>query len=238
MAKQKNRRCDIPERRIESLVLEEGYGAICIVGSAFDCILYFLGQPHAVNWSDCEGSVAQHLYRAGSRRYKADLQSIRDVVAHGMSESTRIENQITPLLKLFCAGKYSLINYSSEEWAFTDEDLKQSVHYYPHLDTYVPTRSIRSLNANTAGAYRGRIKKGYRPLVVTTSVEEGSCEFVLDGHHKLMGYRQAGVAPNVLNVQKSRSHVPLSEGEAAFHGSADGRELEVYRKVKVEHDGA
>ncbi len=45
----------------EVFELATGYSVIDVRGGEFDLALFVGGRPIALNWSDCEGSVAQYL---------------------------------------------------------------------------------------------------------------------------------------------------------------------------------
>lgn len=218
---------------MEKYFLDGGYGNIDLRGNDFDCAIYFQGKPYAINWSDCEGSVAQLLFRTGARGYKKDLRQIKYVLENGLDESQKISEQIFPLLKLFKYGDFNLYNKQPEAWDIIDYENSDVVGYYPFGSVFVTTQPKLSLDKDVIEKYEAIIKSGKRPLIVTASVEEGWCEFVLDGHHKLQAYDRLRISPNVVNIEKHKTILSLSDGMSILKNQ---KGLDIYKKVKIKYD--
>lgn len=219
---------------MEIYFLESGYGSIDLKGDDFDCIISFRGKPYAINWCDCEGSVGQYLVRTGVKGYKKDLRQLRRVLANGLDSKMKISDQIYPLLRLFKYGNLHLSNYVAEQWDILSGDQSGQEWYYPYGNTFVPTQAAKDLDKGTVERYVLEISGGARPLVVTASVEGGWCEFVIDGHHKLEAYNRLKVAPNVLNIAKPKSKLPMEEGLRILNGSPS---MQTYKRVKATCEG-
>lgn len=218
---------------MEIYFLESGYGSIDLQGDDFDCLISFQGKPYAINWCDCEGSVGQYLVRTGIRGYKKDLRQLRMILSNGLDPKMKISDQIYPLLQLFRYGNLYLSNYTARDWDVLSGELSKQVQYYPLGNTFVPTQPSEGLNKETIDGYIAQISNGGRPLVVTASVEDGWCEFVVDGHHKLEAYGHLKIAPNVLNFRKPKSKLPIDEGLRILEGKPS---MQTYKKVKVKYD--
>jgi hypothetical protein len=78
-------------------------------GEEFDCALYVEGQPVAMNWYDCMGSIAQYLIRRHASNADRKLTALNHVLNEGqLREDTSLSSQIGPLLELLAPGKYRL----------------------------------------------------------------------------------------------------------------------------------
>ncbi len=219
-------------KRTEDYFLEGGYGSIDLKGNDFDCIIYFQGKPYALNWCDCSGSVGQILVRSGINGYKKDLRQVRHVVENGLHEEQSISDQIYPILQLFKYGEFKLTNYTPEDWDVSDTKLASQVEYYPFGEVYVPTQAMANLDNETVQKYISKIGTGARPLVITTSVEDGWCEFIIDGHHKMKAYQELKLAPNVLCIEKKNSLLDLDEGLRVLKNKPA---YETYKRVKIRY---
>lgn len=217
---------------MEKYFLENGYGSIDLKGDDFDSVISFLGKPYALNWCDCEGSVGQYLVRTGIKGYKKDLRQLRMILSNGLDSKMKISDQIYPLLQLFKYGSLLLSNYSAEQWDVISCGVSQKVQYYPYGNTFVRTQPADDLDRETIDGYENQISVGGRPLVVTVSVEDGWCEFVIDGHHKLEAYNNLKIAPNVLNITKPKSKLPIEEGLRILNGRPS---MQTYKKIKIRY---
>ena len=219
-------------KRTEDYFLEGGYGSIDLKGNDFDCIIYFHGKPYALNWCDCSGSVGQILVRSGIKGYKKDLRQVRHIVENGLHQEQAISDQIYPILQLFKYGEFRLTNYTAEDWDVSDTKLASQVEYYPFGETYVPTQSLVTLDRNTVDKYIEKIENGRRPLVVTASVEDGWCEFIIDGHHKIKAYQELKLAPNILCIEKKSSQIELEEALSILNNKPA---YETYKRIKARY---
>lgn len=217
---------------MESYFLEGGFGSIDLVGNEFDCAIYFQGKPYAINWADCEGGVGQLLVRTGLKGFKKDLRQLRHVLENGLDPEQKISDQIYPILQLFKYGDLILRNYCPDQWEIIDYDENQIIDYYPFGEPLVTTQPRSSLNVDTILKYEASIKSGNSPVVVTTSVQDGWCEFVLDGHHKLQAYDRLKKPPNIVNIEKPKSTLSIDKALPMFKNK---NSMEIYKKVKVKY---
>jgi hypothetical protein len=225
----------------EIIELVTGCGLIEVRGNEFDSALFIDGKPIALNWSDCEGSVAQYMVRAGVTDCEDKLRSLRHVVEGNLRLDISISAQVLPFLELFANGHYRLRYFESpSDWQFAEfttswRATKDLDHFYPVAGTLVLTQPSDALRFDRVSHHLERIHAGRHPIALTATMEGGWCDFVIDGHHKLLAYKAAKVAPSFLSV--CRLDAPRLSVNA-FDECSGGRHAmrEQYRRVKSQFD--
>lgn len=220
------------EPRVERYRLRDGYGSIGLKGDDFDCAIYFKGKPYALNWCAPMGTVFGYLVRTGVEGFQVDLQQIRTIVQSKPDEHEPLHSQFAPLLQLFEPGNYVLTYYDALKWIDAGYKADDLVGYYPESYVLATTQPKNSLDRSTVKEYLEKIRNGARPTVITASPEDGLCEFVIDGHHKLEAYRLAKKWPRVLHIGKEHSMLGLEEGLQILDNTPY---LQLYKQVKVRH---
>ncbi len=85
----------------------DGRSVIDVRGSDFDSALLVDGQPIALIWSDCEGSIAQYMARAGTADCEDQLRALRFVLALFVRRSSSLAPRTMHPLPL-CLASYRL----------------------------------------------------------------------------------------------------------------------------------
>lgn len=224
----------------ETIDLDDGLSLIDVRGGSFDSLLLVDGHPIALNWSDCQGSVGQYMARAGVTDCEDELRHLRHVLDGNLLADTPVSSQVYAFLQLFVPARYRLQYYENcQDCDYIQFDASWShsrAHdsFYPFGHVLVFTQPVDTLNHDRVHYYLARIGDGHRPIALSATVDEGWCEFVIDGHHKLQAYRMAKAAPAFISV--CRLDAPrLSAG--AFNDCIGGAHpmASHYRKVKTEH---
>jgi len=227
----------------EQVTLSDGLGILELRGGDFDTALLFQGRPITFDWYDCTGSVARYLRHAGVRGWHEELTALRHTVDGGLDDGIPLASQLWPVLRLFTNGDYRLGRVElppTEVWdlyTFSASGVKSAAveNLYPYGAMLVATQPIEALDATRVRYFRERIEAGVRPLAITATTEHAELELVLDGHHKLTAYREAGVPPSRLTILRlSLEPVSLSDGLAHLAGSPGY--LAHYRRHKTESD--
>lgn len=225
----------------EIVDLADTQSLIDIRGGGFDSVLLVGGKPIALNWSDCEGSVAQYMARAGATDYEEKLQSLRRTLDGNLRSDASLQSQIYPFLELFVPGRYRLqyhiacpdcdyIEYN-DKWS----PQKEYDHFYPYGWVLVFTQPTDALNRERVTKYAQAIQNGHRPIALTGTVEDGWCEFVIDGHHKLQAYRNEQIKPTFISVSRLDAPRLLPDAFAGYIGTEHPMGSH-YRKVKSRYD--
>jgi uncharacterized protein (TIGR02996 family) len=226
--------------RLDLVFLDEGKGLIEVRGGEEDTVLLVEGNPVALNWNDCCGSVGQYLVFTGHTCGSDYVRQLGEFVAGEVDEGRPLAEQIEPLLALFAPGMYS-ISYTPSAVAETVGTLEYSrqasanrelVEYYPSgMRNLVCTQTRESLNEERVAFYGKRIRSQQRPIVLTTSAAGAWCEFVIDGHHKLAAYNRQRVRPSILGIV--RWNAPAIGREEGLRFLPRGhRGIEEYRRLK------
>ena len=210
----------------EIIEIANAKGLIDVRGDDFDSMLLVDGKPIALNWPDCEGSVGQYIVRAGATDCEDRLRSLRHVLEGNLRRDESIRSQILPFLELFVPGRYQLryrelvpdCRYLQFDASW--DELKSYDTFYPlspHYGVLVFTQALTALNQDRVAHYLDCLKKGGRPIALTATVEDGWCDFVLDGHHKLQAYKLAKINPTFISVCRLNApQLPASTFERYF----------------------
>lgn len=191
----------------ETATLTKSLNLIDIRGRGFETLIFSRGKPIAINWHDCAGSVAQYLVRAGVSDYSIDLANLRHLLAGNLNPNLSLAPQFDLFLQLLAPGTYKLVLDSYKvsdlieprnEWN-PDKDHE---HFYPDHTALVLTQPTSSLDAPTIRDYMAQIKSGKRPIALAVATEDSWCAYVIDGHHKLVAYRELNTQPTVLTAYR------------------------------------
>lgn len=207
----------------ETITLTNGPSFFDIRGDGFDTMLLIDGHPIAMNWCDCGGSIAQYLIRAGVANRNEKLTRLRYLVAGNPLENQPLSSQFWDLLELFAPGNYRLTFFpacpDSSFYDFSEEQRFSEHHdwFYPFNLEFVFTRPTESLSEDQIAFHAQQIANGLRPIAITATVEHGCCDYVIDGHHKLVAYSRAKVDPAILRVCRyGGPSLPLDTMQVSF----------------------
>lgn len=221
--------------------LVDGHSLIDVRGSDFDSALLVGGQLIVLNWDDCGGTVAQYLARAGRTDCEQELQSLRQTLEGRWAGDTPISSRISPFLGLFVPGRYRLCyveacpNCDYVEFDASWDHAQQHGGFYPSGQVLVFTQASDTLNPDRVAHYRASIRGGHRPIALTATVEGGWCDFVIDGHHKLLAYKCEGVRPTFVSVCRLDAPPLNSDPFDAYIGARHPLSGH-YRSVKTTYD--
>lgn len=225
----------------ETIQLSAGRSLIDVRGDGFEELLLVGGQPIAMNWADCAGSVAQYLVRGGETNCEESLRSLRHLFEGNFQHEIPISTQIHPFLQLFSPAQYRLQFHAScpvSSYLLFDAAASQATnfdHFYPFDEhSLVFTRPTETLNQERIAYFAKRIEDGFRPIALTASVEKGWCNFVLDGHHKLQAYQLAKTDPSLIDVCRLKAPGLSVETFCGYLG-ANHPLAAHYRNVKTEY---
>ena len=218
------------------------YGIIDVRGRDFDSALLVAGKAIALNWmSDPVGHLGQYLVRAGRTNYESKLAALRHTLEGNLCGDVPLSSQLHAFLELLVPGQY-LIQYHSEFAPFKCLEYKANLdptvydHFYPSRDPLlVFTQPSDTLNQDRVSHYVKTIQSGQRPIAITARVDLGVCDFVLDGHHKLQGYKTTRIAPAVIRI--CRINAPrLSAASFEKYFRVKHPMSSHYRQVKTKYD--
>lgn len=74
--------------------------------------------------------------------------------------------------------------------------------FYPIDTTLVLTQPTSSLDGATIKEYVAKIESGRRPIALAVTTEDAWCNYVVDGHHKLIAYRRLNTKPIVISAYR------------------------------------
>ncbi|AWZ05550.1 hypothetical protein [Streptomyces sp. ICC4] len=193
--------CEVPD----------GLGIIEATGNDGASLLLLKGRPVLLEGCDGYGSVGWLASRAIGRDAPgtADVKALTAWLAAPELAVDPLTGHVLPpdperlrpLLSLLAPGRYAMT-------APPAPHLLRLVHPRPgHIEHWYPDEELALLTTDRwpppdAAAVRGyarRIRDGARPaLVALRPDEESMAAYLLDGHHKLAAYHQAGIQPLLL----------------------------------------
>lgn len=229
-----------PAARLDLAVVDDGKGLIEVRGGEAETVLLVAGQPVALNWDDCQGSVGQYLVFTGHTRGHHYARQLADFVAGAVEGMQPLADQLGPLLATFTSGTYWLMYSPSaavegiavHEYSGRSSADRELVEYYPFEHRQlVCTQTRESLDEERVAFYREQIQAGRRPVVLTAAAEDARCEFVIDGHHKLEAYTRQKVKPTILSIVRWEAPaISLDEGVGFLPRGHRG--VAEYRRMK------
>lgn len=204
--------------------IENGENIIDILSDGFVTCLK-LRKPVAVDWYDCAGSAGK--YFACTTDYEPIAKQFNEILISGSDEE--ILNSISEFLKLFSSGQYSIFvdrNKRSEyelhyKYGKDENPEKHLYSYYnPSGENLMFTQSKNKINNEVIKHYEKLILNGVRPKAVlfqaffsdSGTYDDGSKwmssvdspMFILDGHHKLLAYKNLDIDPEFVLILKER----------------------------------
>ncbi len=200
-----------PQPRQEVCHVTNGAGRIEVRTDRREaCALFVNGQARALDWWENNGSILHDLM-VPRADYSIEWQAqFRQVVEHGVDSNRSMASQFSSVLHLFPSGNYTLTLApisGEDDWIdIHDWYYWNPGGYYPHDaykgKTFVPTLPDTALSDERILEFAYQIEAGARPIMITVSAANSSSiapgswiEFIVDGHHKAMGYFIAKVKP-------------------------------------------
>lgn len=196
----------------------DGLGIIEVTGDEGASLLLLGGRPVLMEGNDGLGSVGWLAARAtgpdapGTAEVKALTQWLAapELAVDPGTGHVRPPDpeRLRPLLRLLAPGRYAMT-------AARAPHLLRLVHPRPgHVESWYPDEELALLTtdrwppSDTAAVhgYLRRIRAGARPaLVALRPTEDSIAAYLLDGHHKLAAYREAGIRPLLLTLTRTGS---------------------------------
>lgn len=205
--------------------IEIGENIIDILSDGFVTCLK-IRKPVAVDWYDCAGSAGK--YFACTTDYELIAIQFNDILITGSDEE--ILNSISEFLKLFSSGQYSVFVDRNKRIEYELHYEYQKVenfenyfydYYNPSGENVMFTQSKNKINNEVIKNYEKLILSGLRPKAVlfqaffndSGTYDDGSKwissfdspKFILDGHHKLLAYKNLNVEPEYVLILKERN---------------------------------
>jgi hypothetical protein len=199
----------------------DGAGVVEVVGDCEASMLLLFGAVTALGGDNSCGSVNMLAARAGpdaisSAEVKAVVEWLAEpglILDAGMGVGTPPSaERLRPLLRLLRTGRYVMTAYVpqrpfrvagllAEHWYDADELMLVPTDTWPPVDHVIVRR------------YQTQIEHGRsRPLIVELSpTMDCGIGYVLDGHHKLAAYQQAGRSQTILRIAPERPFRPRQE---------------------------
>ncbi|MGE7386967.1 hypothetical protein ACQKM2_15955 [Streptomyces sp. NPDC004126] len=215
----------------------DGHGVIEVTGDAGGSLLLLVGDPVFLEGNDGCGSVGWLAARAGAGgpglaevKYLGEWLSAPGLVPD--PRTGRVEPPdpecLRPLLTLLAPGRYVMrAEVAPHHLRVVHPRALKVQHWYPDEDlALVTTDTWPPRDHRAVRGYRDRIRAGgdLPALVALFPTADSWVGYLLDGHHKLAAYRQAGVAPLVIRLTP---HVPspvrpddVDRARAAFSDGA------------------
>ncbi|THV40930.1 hypothetical protein [Glycomyces buryatensis] len=206
------------EYRVE--IKTRGDGLLSVVGKDGASALRIAGEAYVVEGYTDSGSCDRLAVRSGDPRFRKRMrrlsQWLREPDPGSAAEMTRT------VWKLLAPGRYGLRRWVPRQYYVEPFHGNRYARWYDGISTpcsgtaLIPTDQWPPANGETVSEYRRMIRDGARPLVLTlrasppeaeNELEEDCVAFVIDGHHKLAAYREAGIAPHCLDIAKLSDEV-------------------------------
>jgi Uma2 family endonuclease len=196
--------------RVETVQITDGLSVLEIAEGHNG--LLFEGRLIALEWSDCEGSIGQMLFRANDDTYQAAAQTMFELPEIEIDSLVPLAVQIAPILKLFGNGSYKIACWTKKfgDCYIADLDPEKQFeedHYYPNPSLLLRTIPKATLNESRIAYWIDQIQAGARPSVLAASSKTGYSVFIIDGHHRLEAYLRLSVDPQFISIRAVSSRI-------------------------------
>ncbi|WP_406514524.1 hypothetical protein OG851_42535 (plasmid) [Streptomyces sp. NBC_00161] len=196
-----------------SFDVPDGHGVIEVTGDAGGSLLLLAGDPVFLEANDGCGSVGWLAARAGTGgpglsevKYLTEWLSTPGLVPDprtGKAEPPDPEC-LRPLLSLLASGRYVMTAAVAPHHLRVVHPRALQVHgWYADEELALMTTDAWPPHDHRAvRRYRDRIRAGgdLPALVVLFPTAKSQVGYLLDGHHKLAAYEQAGVPPMIIRL--------------------------------------
>jgi len=180
-------------------------GILRISGNPQEAMLFLKNEPIHYSWFAEIGSTWRyHIAKGLNENSIRKNEEIDRIVNKGISNQGEF---------LAVSEYYSnFLNYGFYEFAayemvtgiymtsIPEAEDYVSYDYYGGCEEFTPTQ--RNFNEEIAENYKTKILKGATPTMVLLHVENSHMFFILDGHHKFIGYGKAKKKPYALIITK------------------------------------
>jgi hypothetical protein len=207
-----------------TITIPNGQGIIDILSDGFVTSLK-IRKPVAADWYDNAGSAGKFF--AFTPQYEPIVQAFNDVLVNG--DDAQILDSMTGFLQLFSPGQYSIyidrnnrtdyalhFDYSQSE----DQPGFSYWYYNPGGDNLMFTQPYARINPGKIKEYENMIANDLRPKAIVFEAHFNDYEtyvdgshvmssvdspmYILDGHHKLLAYKNLDMQPEFVLIRKER----------------------------------
>ncbi len=180
-------------------------GILRISGNAQETMLFLKNEPIHYSWFAEIGSTWRYHIAKGINEndIKRNIEIDR-IVNKGISN----EGEFLAV----CEYYSNFLNYGNYEFGqyvlstriymthIPNADNYVSYDYYGGCEDFTPTQ--RDIDDEIAENYKTQILTGFKPSMILIHVENSHMFFILDGHHKFIGYGKAKQRPIALIITK------------------------------------
>lgn len=181
--------------------LDNGAGLLDVIGGDGETALLLEGKPVAFNWNDDPNGYAQFLLVTVHQNFQQLVPQVDEITSGMLDRNRTLFEQLRPLISVFRSGLYAIIFTPSQtvkNWAQVIVN-NEMQNYIPLARNLVCTQPQASLNWPKVRQCRAQTHADQQPIVVTTSVMNARCEFVIAGHHELEGHTGS---PAVMRIER------------------------------------
>ncbi|HEX2316722.1 MAG TPA: hypothetical protein VHJ17_23455 [Thermomonospora sp.] len=206
-------------RRPPSVTVEvtDGEGYIEVAGNAGGSMLLLAGDPAAVGGYDGSGSIGMLAGLAGAGAPSpAEVKSLVDwlelpglrTLGRSRTAEPPDPERLRPLLRLFTPGRYVLTAHRPR--VLVVDPAERPVWWCDEDVEAVLVRTDRLRSPAAVRRYRRRIEDGggWPAVIALFPSLDAELGYVLDGHHKLTAYQEAGHDPMVISIRPETPFPP------------------------------
>jgi hypothetical protein len=216
-----------------TIKIENGRGHIDISSDGFTTCLK-IKKPVALDWYDCAGSSGK--YFAFTSNYEKPALQFNEVLTNGNDD--QILKTISEFLQLFASGQYKIsietgkkdneIHFQYKEGGNANFSYS---YYNPAGENLMFTQSAERINTDSVKYYENLILNQIKPKALVFQAffkDQGTYKdgsrwvhyldspmFILDGHHKLLAYKNLNLFPELVVITKE------TEGKIEFTKNED-----------------
>lgn len=192
--------------------IQNGECVFDVTGNSFESVFSVDTEPLALYWDECSGSIDQLLMRLSDFNYGLSYKAVFEMLNKSAGSPNTLLRSLGVIFELFTPGTYKVELYRprSNPFYIFKEHILTAISLYPYGSTYIPTLSPANFKMPVVESYKEKLLNGLRPIALTCGIDNGCCEFIIDGHHKLIAYEELGISPFLVRIIAKSSNEQIA----------------------------
>lgn len=238
---------------MKKIEIHSGIGEFNLIGTTDCSIFEFRNRPKIMVWQMNWNSLMNFFIGKQAKQrilYLEAFYKLEEGLNKGEVNEENCVELIEPLLNQFTNAIYEIeieeisdayhIIYPGEPTYQNAEKTKHVIWKSIWAGGHPFIYSFQRINDSyRVEYYKEEINKGLRPQILILQANDSEVPFLLDGHHKLNGYNETTINPNIVRIKKMNNY-EISERAIwdAFNklNSVDDNCIENSDKIEREHD--
>lgn len=188
----------------KEIKINNNTGVLDIKGDFSEAILTLNGRPIQFTWFAEIGTTWRyHLAKGLTKSPFIRKTHIEKILYDGISDVSQVDSVIRYYKSFLMTGYYAFGTYVLPKHLELRQALRSD---YTEFDDYGGVSGLIgtqiNINSKLVDSYKEQILKGKRPCMVIFRNKDSHTQFILDGHHKFLGYQKTKIPPQAIIITK------------------------------------